>query len=58
MAHFFINRPIFAIVISIFIVLGGSIAAFNLPIAQYPQITPPQVSISTMYTGANADVVE
>ena len=58
MAKFFINRPIFAIVIAILITLGGGIAAFNLPIAQYPQITPPQVSVSTIYTGANADVVE
>ncbi|SDE52474.1 efflux RND transporter permease subunit [Sporomusa acidovorans] len=58
MAKFFINRPIFAIVIAIIITLAGSIAAFNLPIAQYPQITPPQVSVSTTYTGANADVVE
>jgi hydrophobe/amphiphile efflux-1 (HAE1) family protein len=58
MAKFFINRPIFAIVIAILITLAGGIAAFNLPIAQYPQITPPQVSVSTSYTGANADVVE
>ena len=58
MAKFFINRPIFAIVISILIVLAGGIAAFTLPVASYPQITPPQVSVSTMYTGANADVVE
>lgn len=58
MAKFFINRPIFAIVISILITLIGGIAAFFLPIAQYPQITPPQVSVSTNYTGANADVVE
>lgn len=58
MAKFFINRPIFAIVIAILITLAGGIAAFNLPIAQYPQITPPQVSVSATYTGANADVVE
>ncbi|MDF2929304.1 MAG: transporter, hydrophobe/amphiphile efflux family [Anaerospora sp.] len=58
MARFFINRPIFAIVIAILITLAGGIAAFNLPIAQYPQITPPQVSVSAIYTGANADVVE
>lgn len=58
MAKFFINRPIFAIVIAILITLAGGIAALNLPIAQYPQITPPQVSVSTTYTGANADVVE
>ena len=58
MAKFFIERPIFAIVISIFIVLGGLIAAVNLPIAQYPQITPPRASISASYYGANAEVVE
>ncbi|MDR7868627.1 MAG: multidrug efflux RND transporter permease subunit [Sporomusaceae bacterium] len=58
MAKFFIDRPIFAIVLSIVITLGGLIAAFNLPIAQYPQITPPQVSVSTSYAGANADVIE
>ena len=58
MATFFINRPIFAIVIALLITLAGGIAAFHLPIAQYPQITPPQVSVSTIYTGANADVVE
>ena len=58
MAKFFIDRPIFAIVLSIVIVLVGSISAFNLPIAQYPQITPPQVSVSGSYTGANAEVVE
>ena len=45
MAKFFIDRPIFAIVISIFIVLGGGIAAFNLPIAQYPQIIPPTINV-------------
>ena len=58
MAKFFIDRPIFAIVIAILITLAGTIAAFHLPIASYPQITPPQVSVSTVYTGANADVVE
>lgn len=58
MARFFIERPIFAVVLSIVITLGGLISAFNLPIAQYPQITPPQVNISTNYTGANAEVVD
>jgi multidrug efflux pump subunit AcrB len=57
-AKFFIDRPIFAIVLSIVVTLGGLISAFNLPIAQYPQITPPQVSVSTFYAGANADVIE
>ena len=58
MAKFFIDRPIFAIVLSIVITLVGLISAFNLPIAQYPQITPPQVSVSGSYTGANAEVIE
>ena len=58
MAKFFIDRPIFAIVVSIFIVLGGLIAGVNLPIAQYPQITPPTINVSANYNGANADVVE
>jgi len=56
-AKFFIERPVFAIVLSIVITIAGLISAFNLPIAQYPQISPPTVSISTTYTGANADVV-
>ena len=54
MAKFFIDRPIFAIVVSIFIVLGGLIAGSNLPIAQYPQITPPTINVSANYNGANA----
>jgi hydrophobe/amphiphile efflux-1 (HAE1) family protein len=57
-AKFFIERPIFAIVLSTIIVLAGLISAFNLPVAQYPQITPPQVSVTGSYTGANAEVVE
>ena len=57
MANFFIKRSIFAIVLSIFIVLAGTISIFNLPIAQYPQIQPPTVSVSASYVGANADVV-
>jgi len=58
MAKFFIERPIFAIVLSIIITLVGVISAFNLPIAQYPQITPAQVNVSTTYQAANAKVVE
>ncbi|ORU01218.1 RND efflux system, inner membrane transporter CmeB [Anaerovibrio sp. JC8] len=57
MSKFFIHRPIFAIVISLIIVIGGLISAFQLPIAQYPQIAPPTISVSTTYTGANAKVV-
>lgn len=58
MANFFIKRPIFAIVMSIIIVLGGLIAMYNLPIGQYPQITPPQINVSASYNGANAQTVE
>jgi multidrug efflux pump subunit AcrB len=56
-SRFFINRPIFASVLSIVIVLAGSIALFTLPVAQYPEITPPTVEVSAYYPGANADVV-
>lgn len=57
MSKFFIHRPIFAIVISLIIVIVGIISAFQLPIAQYPQISPPTVTVSTTYIGANAKVV-
>ncbi len=57
MARFFIHRPIFAIVISLIIVICGTIAGLSLPIAQYPQITQPTVEVSTFYTGANASVI-
>jgi hydrophobe/amphiphile efflux-1 (HAE1) family protein len=55
--HFFIDRPIFASVLSILIVLVGGLALIALPIAQYPEIAPPTVVISTTYPGANAQVV-
>src|SRR3984893_13178971 len=57
LSRFFIDRPIFATVVSVVITLTGGIALFSLPIAQYPQITPPSVSISIGYPGANAQVV-
>ena len=57
MSKFFIHRPIFAIVISLIIVIVGILAALQLPIAQYPQISPPTISVTTNYTGANASVV-
>ncbi|SFZ97521.1 RND efflux system, inner membrane transporter CmeB [hydrothermal vent metagenome] len=55
---FFIHRPVVAKVISIFIVLVGLIALNKLPIAQFPQIVPPSIQVSTSYTGGSADVVE
>src|SRR5580704_6363559 len=57
LARFFIDRPVLAWVISIVIVLMGLIAAALLPIAQYPQITPPTVQVKANYPGANAQVV-
>ncbi len=57
LARFFIDRPVLAWVISIVIVLLGGIAAALLPIAQYPQITPPTVRVTASYPGANAAVV-
>lgn len=57
MARFFIHRPIFAIVISLVITIVGIISTLQLAVAQYPQISPPSVSVSTSYTGANASVV-
>ncbi len=57
LARFFIDRPVLAWVISIVIVLLGGIAAALLPVAQYPQITPPTVRVTAFYPGANAQVV-
>jgi HAE1 family hydrophobic/amphiphilic exporter-1 len=56
-SQFFIERPIFASVISIVIVIAGSITVFGLPIAQYPEITPPTVEVKATYPGASARVV-
>lgn len=58
LSRFFIHRPKFALVISIILTLSGAIALFNLPIAEYPRISPPSVSVSAMYSGASAEVVE
>jgi multidrug efflux pump len=56
-SSFCIDRPIFASVISIVITLGGALAMLGLPIAQYPDITPPQITISATYPGATGEVV-
>src|SRR3954469_5456912 len=53
-SHFFIRRPIFASVLSIIIVIAGLVAVCNLPLAQYPPITPPSISVMCTYPGANA----
>lgn len=57
MTKFFINHPIPAVVLSIILVLMGILAALELPIAEYPQIAPPTINVSTQYVGANASVV-
>src|ERR687892_782451 len=54
----FIRRPILASVCSLVIVLAGALAIPNMPIAWYPQVTPPTVSVTAVYTGANAETVE
>jgi multidrug efflux pump subunit AcrB len=56
-SRFFIDRPIFAGVLSIVITLAGAIAVFQLPIAQYPDIAPPTVEVFAVFPGANAQVV-
>ncbi|MDL2313721.1 efflux RND transporter permease subunit [Desulfovibrio sp. OttesenSCG-928-C14] len=58
MAKFFIDRPIFAWVIAILIMLAGTICLYRLPVAQYPSIAAPEVTISAMYPGASAKTVE
>jgi hydrophobe/amphiphile efflux-1 (HAE1) family protein len=58
MARFFIDRPIFAWVISIVVMLAGIAAIFRLPLEQYPNIAPPRVSINTTYAGASAKTIE
>ncbi|HDX8344436.1 efflux RND transporter permease subunit [Aeromonas dhakensis] len=58
MARFFIDRPIFAWVIALVIMLAGSLAIIGLPVAQYPSIAPPAVGISASYPGASAKTVE
>jgi hydrophobe/amphiphile efflux-1 (HAE1) family protein len=56
-SHFFVDRPIFAAVISIVITLVGGIAYWGLPVAQYPEVAPPTVVVSANYAGASAEVV-
>src|SRR5260370_41799227 len=57
LARFFIDRPVLAWVISIIIILLGALAAGFLPIAEYPEVTPPTVRVSANYPGASAQVV-
>ncbi len=56
-SHFFIDRPIFASVVSIVIVILGAVAFARLPVAQYPEIAPPTITVNGQYPGASADIV-
>src|SRR5260221_10307851 len=56
-SHFFIDRPIFASVLSLIILIVGGIAQFRLPVAEYPGIAPPTVNITATYPGASAEVI-
>src|SRR5687768_18290057 len=56
-AHFFITRPVFAVVLSVLVVLAGGLALTQLPIAQYPDVVPPQVVVTAAYPGADARTV-
>ena len=58
MARYFIDRPIFAWVIAIVIMLAGALAVVELPVSQYPEIAPPSVRVTTEYTGASAETIE
>ena len=57
-SKFFISRPIVAIVIAIVTVIGGIVAMAGLPVAQFPDIVPPQIIVTTTYTGADAQTIE
>ena len=58
MAKFFIDRPVFAWVIALFILLAGALSLLRLPVAQYPTIAPPAIQINAMYPGATAKTVD
>ncbi len=58
MAHFFIDRPIFAWVIAILIMMAGALAIKTLPVAQYPSIAPPEIAVTSIYPGASAKTLE
>src|SRR3954465_10609813 len=58
MSKFFIHRPIVAMVIALFTVIIGSLVVAGLPVAQFPQIAPPEIQISAIYVGADAQTIE
>ena len=58
MAKFFIDRPIFAWVVALFIIIGGVVSITRLPVSQYPEVAPPTVTLSAVYAGADAQTME
>src|SRR6202165_5923806 len=58
MSRFFINRPIVAIVIAVLMTIIGGVCILGLPIAQFPNIVPPEIQVKTHYTGADAQTIE
>jgi multidrug efflux pump subunit AcrB len=58
LSKFFLDRPVFAWVIAIIMMVGGGLAIYNLPISQYPPIAPPSIAIDAFYPGASAKTVE
>ena len=58
MSRFFIDRPIFAWVLALFIIVGGGVAITQLPIAQYPPVAPPTIVLTATYPGASASTLE
>src|SRR4030042_6933539 len=58
LSRFFLDRPVFAWVIAIIMMVAGGLAIYNLPISQYPPIAPPSIAIEAFYSGASAETVE
>ena len=58
MSRFFIDRPVFAWVLAILVMMAGALALYTLPVAQFPPLAPPEVSITATYPGASAATVE
>ena len=58
MARFFIDRPIFAIVIALFLLLAGTLSLMGLPVAQFPNVSLPSVTVNSAYPGATSEVVQ
>lgn len=56
-AHFFVERPIFASVLSVALMIVGGVAYLRLPVAQYPEIAPPTITVSAIFPGASAEIV-